>query len=82
VNIKAKLYKDDHDDGSLRFLGKGDCIAYEPTIRQDKRMLEPHITLSFGKYRIHLDKDDFLKFVGRFVRKNSKERALLNGEML
>jgi len=77
MKIKTKIYKDISGDGKLHFVGKGECVAYEPEIKGKSSVVGPHITLSFGDYRLHLDKVDFMKFCGKLFDRNGARHVSL-----
>ena len=64
--IKFRIYRPAEDNPShLVFVGKGDCFAYIPTIRNDKKTgfkLDRHVTLDLGDLQLMLDMEGFKQF--------------------
>lgn len=65
MKIKASLHIQ-NGDGILRMIDSGECLAYSPDTRAFK-VHDPYVSLNFGKYRIHLNKEDFTKFCKQFL---------------
>jgi len=50
----------------LDFIDSGMCDIYEPEIKKGSiDIITPHVTIAIGNYRLHLNRDDFLKFAKR-----------------
>jgi len=65
VQVKTKIYEH-HGDGVLDFIDSGMCDIYEPEIKKGSiDIITPHVTIAIGNYRLHLNRDDFLKFAKR-----------------
>jgi len=60
MKAAAKVYKS--CAGVLSFVDSGDCEMYCPTIDKPSKYVPPHVTISIGDFRVHIDKDAFLRF--------------------
>ena len=70
MHIKVKLYKDKNDDGELHFIEKGIGEIYDPEMKGSLRsnsIIGPHVTLKIGKYRIQINKEDFIQFAKKIL---------------
>ena len=56
IKLKAKIYKK-NENGVLYPIGQGECGAYIP-VNDDGS--GAYLSLNFGEYSIHFDKQDFL----------------------
>jgi hypothetical protein len=79
MKLKVLIYED--ENGTLHFVDKGECLAYTPESSKPS-VLSDYVSLNFGKYHLHVDKDDFEKFCRHFLtfsctRKEQKHVPLL-----
>jgi len=65
MKIRAATYTQD-EDGSLNMLASGNCLLYAPDCK-DLNVVDPYISLNFGKYRVHLNREDFTRFCKKFL---------------
>ena len=77
MRIRASIWKDD-GTGKLSFVGDGACLAYSPETRYCSGGIEPHVTLSFGEFKLHLNKEDFVKFAKGIVQEKQTYNILLD----
>jgi hypothetical protein len=57
---KTDLYRQE-EDGLLHFVGSGECLLYYPSNNDD------HVTIAIGDIRLHINREDFVKFSKQLV---------------
>lgn len=73
MKVSAIVYES--VDGTLQPRGRGACNMYSPP--SGDHPLTQYVSLNFGQYHIHLNKDDFTKFCNHFLKfsmYNSRKR--------
>lgn len=60
MKLKANIYKKTNR-GTLARVASGSCEMYVPTPINFK-INDPYVSVVFGEYHIHINKDDFLTF--------------------
>lgn len=59
--MNASIYKLECD-GYLHYVASGNISVTSPqVVNKNGSKMKPYISLNFGKYRIHLDKEQFKK---------------------
>jgi hypothetical protein len=65
MKLRASIHQQD-ETGKLWMIDKGECQIYSPDCNGFK-VHDPYVSINFGKYRIHLNKQDFTEFCKKFL---------------
>jgi hypothetical protein len=61
MQVTVQIYKQE-DDNALHFVSEGPCVIYEPEMKEvSDGVVKPYVSLNFGKYRLHIVREDFLR---------------------
>ena len=75
MKLRASIHKQD-ENGKLWMIDSGTCQIYSPDGSKLK-VHDPYVSINFGEYRIHLNKEDFTNFCKKFLYDRSSGNVSL-----
>ena len=74
MKLKIKTYKE-NEEGTLELHGSGECLAYTPVLAKGVSKDKGYVSLNFGTYRLHINKEDFTRFCKNFLYNKDRDES-------